>query len=161
VQTIAFRRGTAAGAPYLVLLHSADQPSAHEWNAYVQAVEATLPSARGTLHIFVATDGGAPNAAQRKQLAEAFDRGPNKALTHVFSTSAFVRGVVTAFSWMTRSHALAHAPRELASVCVECRLDPTAVLDDLRSLEGTFVPVQVLQQMHQHAARRASLPRRS
>jgi hypothetical protein len=160
VQTIAFQRGTAVGAPYLVLLHSAEQPSAQEWSAYVQGVEAALPSAKGTLHIFVATDGGAPNAAQRKQLAEAFDRSASPGLTHVFSTSAFVRGVVTAFSWMTRSHALAHAPREFGSVCVECHLDAASVLGDMVKLQSTFVAVQVLGQIQHLYTRRASLPRR-
>jgi hypothetical protein len=144
----------------LLLLHGAQQPSATEWSAYVQAVESALPSAKGTLHIFVATDGGAPNAAQRKQLAEAFDRSAPPGLTHVFSTSAFVRGVVTAFSWMTRSHALAHAPRDFASVCVESRLDAASVLGDLLRLQDTFIAVQVLGQIQHLHARRASLPRR-
>jgi hypothetical protein len=135
VQTIAFQRGTAVGAPYLLLLHSAQQPSAPEWSAYVQA-------------------------AQRKQLAEAFDKSATPGLTHVFSTSAFVRGVVTAFSWMTRSHALAHAPREFGSVCVESQLDATSVLGDLVRLQQTFVAVQVLSQIQHMYTRRASLPRR-
>lgn len=156
---MAFQRGTS-GAAYLVLLHSADQPTVAEWTGYVQEVEAALPGARGTLHIFVATDGGAPNAAQRKQLAEAFDRSSTPALTHVFSTSAFVRGVVTAFSWMTRSHAIAHAPRDFSAVCAECSLEPAAVLNDLLSAQSSFISVQVLLQIQQLAARRASLPRR-
>lgn len=160
MHTIAFQRGTAVGAPYLVLLHSAQPPSAAEWSAYVQAVEGALPFAKGTLHIFVATDGGAPNAAQRKQLAEAFDRSASPALTHVFSTSAFVRGVVTAFSWMTRSHALAHAPRDFGSVCLDCQLDAVAVLADMVRLEDTFIGVAVLGQIQHLRARRASLPRR-
>jgi hypothetical protein len=143
-----------------VLLHSALQPSAAEWSAYVQAVEGTLPATKGTLHVFVATDGGAPNAAQRKQLAEAFDKSPRPALTHVFSTSAFVRGVVTAFSWMTRSHAVAHAPRDFVSTCVECELQPDAVLGDLLALQRTFGDVLVLRQIQQSVGRRASLPRR-
>jgi hypothetical protein len=133
MKTLAFRSRSCANGAYLVLLHTSAPPDTNEWKAYVRAVATLLAEARGPLHAFVATDGGSPDAAQRRVLAEAFNRG--NALTHVFTTDAFVRGVVTAFRWIARARAAAHSPDDFLHVCNEVGLIASEVLADFVEAE--------------------------
>ncbi|MET0388501.1 MAG: hypothetical protein ABW321_21195 [Polyangiales bacterium] len=136
MKTLAFRSGRSSTEQrYFVLAHTAVEPSQAEWDAYCQAVAGVMPEARSTVHAFVATDGGGPNPAQRRQLAAAFARGRVEGWTHVFTTDGFVRGIVTAFRWIARAHATAHVPAEFAHVCTECGLSPSHVLNDFVELQ--------------------------
>ncbi|HEX4352636.1 MAG TPA: hypothetical protein VHZ95_06980 [Polyangiales bacterium] len=147
MKTFASRHGIENDRPYFVLIHSADEPSVHEWNRYVDTVTLVMSSARTSVHAFVATDGGGPNAAQRKALADAFEFGLADAWTHVFTTSVFVRGIVTAFRWIARSRAIAHLPIEFPATCRECGHSPLQILRDFSELQRDFPSVLTLNEL--------------
>jgi hypothetical protein len=149
--TLAFRRSSGPGHPFMVLLHDARVPDPLEWKSYLEALGATLAIAKAQVHVFIATDGGGPNAAQRKELAAVLERGPADALSHIFTTDAFVRGIVTAFRWIARARAVAHTPTELALACSACRHSASDVLAELAALQESFTPVETLRLMRGEA----------
>jgi hypothetical protein len=153
MKTLAFRRSPTAAQPYLVLVHAREAPDAQEWDAYVATVAETMTAAVGRVNVFVATDGGGPNPAQRKALADAFNNGLGDAWTHVFTTDAFVRGVVTAFNWVAKAHATAHLPSEFVNVCNECGIAPTEVMKELTAIHKTFQRVNTLVRISDEVAR--------
>jgi hypothetical protein len=73
----------------LVVLHTAATPSEAEWKAL-------FPLLPGTRCLCMFTDGGGPNAAQRKTGLAA---GLNALPVSVVTSSSLARGMVTAFSW--------------------------------------------------------------
>jgi predicted small integral membrane protein len=147
MRTLAFRSTTAAEKRYLVIVHTAATPDALEWQAYTQAVGAAAVTTVDMLHAFVVTDGGGPTSSQRKEIADAFARGSGDAVTHVFTTSAFVRGIVTAFHWMNWSPAVAHHPNDFVDVCRESGLSPIVVWNELASLERELAPIAIMRQI--------------
>jgi hypothetical protein len=152
----AFAAGTAAQHRYFVLLHTAEPPEAEIWQAYVEAVAATLARTEERVHAFVVTDGGGPDASQRKKLADAFARGD--AMTHVFTTNVFVRGIVTAFRWIAQARATAYAPAELAVTCTACGVPARDVIADLVKLQGTMPTVRALELVQGGSARKSGRP---
>jgi hypothetical protein len=161
VKTLAFRSATRAGIRFIVLLHTAAEPDLEEWNAYLRQVKAMLSVNGELVHTFVATDGGGPIAAQRKSLADVIHGSEGDLLTHVFTRDPFVRGIVTAFRWIARAKAVAHAPEEFERVCANVGLTPHQVADVLQELQRTFAPVDTLAQiLKQLKPKRASLQQR-
>ena len=67
-----FLRGQDAEHTFFVLLHTAAPPEAEAWSAYLDALRRNLPEGTGRTHVFVATDGGGPDLAQRRSLAAVF-----------------------------------------------------------------------------------------
>jgi hypothetical protein len=147
MQTLAFRSCESSSRRYLVLLHTAEEPRLGEWREYVSAVQATLAGASERVYAFVATDGGSPNAIQRRLLADVVMRGPHGAQTLVFTTDTFIRSVVTAFSWIAKPGASAHAPREFADICTKHGLAPREVLQEFTSLQKSFPRVLTLERI--------------
>jgi hypothetical protein len=129
---------------YLVLLHTAEEPRLEEWREYVRAVQTALDGATERVYAFVATDGGGPNATQRRLLADVVMRGGVGAQTHVFTTDLFIRSVVTAFSWIARPGASAHAPRDFAHVCRMCGVAAQEVIYEFSALQREFPRVFTL-----------------
>ena len=144
MRTLAFERGSAAGAPYVVLIHTASSPTRAEWSGYVATLDATLTAAKGEVHIFIATDGGGPDAPQRKELADVVRRSQHGAMSHIFTNDAFVRGIVTAFNWVSGGRAVAHRPDEFRLVCEELGYAPMEVLRDMATAQGGFPRVATL-----------------
>jgi hypothetical protein len=142
MKTLAFRGRSGGETGYLVLLHTSEAPDPEEWRAYVREFESILSDRRRPVHAFVATDGGSPDAAQRKELAEVVMTGD--ALTHVFTTDAVIRGVVTAFRWIARSRAVAHLPREFPEVCAACGLVASEVMSDFNELRRSLPRVEMV-----------------
>jgi hypothetical protein len=142
---MAFRACAADDRGYLVLLHREAPPTDDEWTAYLEGVRKQLAGATARVHAIVATDGGGPNANQRKQLAALLPKGEGTLLTHVFTTNVVVRGIVTAFHWLVRAGAVAHDPAEFASVCESLGLSPRAVLRELLEAQKALPPVAVLE----------------
>jgi hypothetical protein len=155
MRTLSFRVCTTSNTPYLLLLHTAEEPDPLEWRDYVQQMAATISSADALVHAIVATDGGGPNAQQRRELADVVTRG-HGSLTHVFTTDMFIRGIVTAFHWIANSRAVAHAPDQFTAVCVDCELSPTDVLAELIHLQKSFPRVLTLEQIIQAIPRAPS-----
>jgi hypothetical protein len=146
--------------PYLVLVHAREAPAAEEWDAYVATVAEIMTTASSRVNVFVATDGGGPNPGQRKALADAFNTGSGDAWTYVFTTDAFVRGVVTAFNWVAKAHATAHLPSEFVNVCSKCDLAPAEVMKEFAALHKSFQRVNTLMRISDEVARStANLPR--
>ncbi len=80
----------------LIMLHGSINPSQEQWDRYM-ALLATKDLER--LGLLVFTSGGAPNAAQRKQLNDVVRRKPFARA--VVSDSPLVRGVVKAVGWFS------------------------------------------------------------
>ena len=97
---VSFRR--QVGDTHIVCaLHSKRSPSDAEWDEYLGHVRDARELTRGgngAVNAVVVTDGGAPDAAQRKRLAEVV-RGWEP-VAAVISVSLLVRGVVTALAWL-------------------------------------------------------------
>jgi hypothetical protein len=83
----------------LLCAHTAEDPRPDEWEAYVDYC-LRIPNCAKTL---VVTDGGGPNAAQRKVLQDRYlskQRANHKQyLVAVLTDSALVRGIVKALNW--------------------------------------------------------------
>jgi hypothetical protein len=133
----------------MVLLHTAATPLPLEWAAYLTALGATLAASRQVVHVYIATDGGAPSAVQRKDLAETVERGPVSPLNHIFTTDPFVRGIVTAFGWIAKARAVAHLPGDLQRVCLEIGHSPGEVMQDFARVEASFQPIRMLSLMNE------------
>lgn len=82
----------------IIVAHTNASPSDEEWSGYAREVAAVLSrSAPEEVRTVVFTDGGGPNAEQRRMLTEI--KGWNIVRVSVVSQSLAVRGIVTAFSW--------------------------------------------------------------
>jgi hypothetical protein len=149
MDSFAFRSGTDARHPYFVLLHTAAAPDVTTWHQYVEALADKITRARTAVHIFAVTDGGGPEAPQRRALAAAFAPDQFGAMTHVFTTSSVTRGIVTAFHWLARARAVAHLPQEFPAVCARCQLSVLEVLEDLLSLQAALPAVALLSEIEQ------------
>jgi hypothetical protein len=147
VTSFAFRSRAEPPHPYFVLLHTAEAPDADTWSRYVEALAAMIRQATATINIFAVTDGGGPDPGQRRELAAAFALDQRGAMTHVFTTSAFTRGIVTAFHWVARARAVAHRPEDFSGVCERCGIAVRPVLEDLFLLQRAMVPVHLLAQI--------------
>ena len=82
----------------LVAVHSANAPSDEEWAEYL-AFCMRLPST--CWRTLAVTEGGGPNAKQRRRMQEEYLR--NHRMRVAVVTDAFVvRGIVTALSWFNK-----------------------------------------------------------
>jgi hypothetical protein len=78
----------------MVVVHNAKPPTDDDWRTYIDGIKSLdLKTARS----IVFTDGGAPDAEQRKAVNQALAGARVPGV--VISPSALVRGVVTAMSW--------------------------------------------------------------
>lgn len=87
-----------------IVVNNATDPSKEEWDAYLALASAGMKAA-GDLSRFsqlVVTDGGGPNAAQRKASVDLGKKHGDPSLIRgsVVSNSVAVRGIVTAFHWL-------------------------------------------------------------
>ncbi len=111
----------------LVTVHSAAPPRDDEWTRYLRDAGTT-----GLTGNLVLTDGGGPNAMQRKQIEEL----PQIRLlpTAVVTTSRLVRGIVTAISWMGKN-IRAVAPTALDAAFDYMQVKPVARASLLSTIE--------------------------
>lgn len=83
----------------VLLVQSAVDPSAAEWDTFLDGTSEAMADNGGRCRLLVFTAGGKPDAEQR---ARSLERGwrDNKASPVVVVTSdALARGVITIFSW--------------------------------------------------------------
>jgi hypothetical protein len=93
-----------------VEVHDRDEPTDNEWQRMLEAASLAFRSSQAMCALIV-SDGGAPNALQRKQLAAIADfRDLPRA---VVTPSAMVRGAAIAMSWLGH-RVKGFAPDELA-----------------------------------------------
>lgn len=152
MKSFAFRPSTEPGHAYFVLLHTVDAPDAATWSQYVDALAVMIARSKTAVQVFAATDGGGPGPGQRRALAAVFAQDQLGAITHVFTTSAVTRGIVTAFHWVARARAVAHVPGEFPAICARCRIPARAVFEDLRSLQALLPPVALLRDIERALA---------
>lgn len=82
-----------------LVIHTANPPSEHEWNAYMAAVR-EIEKDLSKVRTLVFTDGGGPNSAQRKAIND-FLKGRETPVVLV-SSSQLIRGITTALSWFNK-----------------------------------------------------------
>jgi len=86
----------------LVVVHSAQAPSASEWAAHIETWHAIASAIEvESVRTLVFTDGGAPNAEQRARLNTVLAGRPTPVA--VLSDSLVVRGVAGALSMFNRA----------------------------------------------------------
>jgi len=89
-----------------VWLHAGSDPPADEWSASCRNVSDFAKESGGDFtrfRAFMVTDGGTPDALQRKELfRDALREYPVRmsVITEAVATSALKRGIATAFAWM-------------------------------------------------------------
>jgi hypothetical protein len=154
VKTLAFQSSVYAGMPYVIVLHTSAAPDAAEWQDFVAAVSTTMTSATDRVCAFAVSEGGGPNSAQRRALADAFGMGKAPPHTRVFTNSAFVRGIVTAIEWMRAFPIQAHSPDDFARACVECGLSPGTLLADYLTLGRQLPPLAIVNQLKRSVEQR-------
>lgn len=94
-KTIAFSFISGVGSFTLCIFVAVDAPYANEeWNLYMDGLRKLADT---PLRTIVLTDGGSPNAIQRKEMIDLF-RGESPP-TCIVSTSPLVRGMTTALGW--------------------------------------------------------------
>lgn len=77
---------TAVQGPLVIVLHTRIDPNAREWGDFMAKLR-TVPPAK--LRLFVVTDGGGPNAVQRKDINDHL--GSEKAPMAVVSDNTMAR----------------------------------------------------------------------
>lgn len=95
------------GLAVVLSLHTSDDPTRDDWAEYLEVLRQVLKSHDddiGKLRNLVITDGGAPNATQRKKMTELFRGRATKlgVLTDSLE-NPLKRGVATAISWLNPS----------------------------------------------------------
>jgi hypothetical protein len=130
--------------PIVVLLHGRQKPEAERWAMYLHMLRNSYRPDLGPLTVFVVTDGGGPDAGQRKALSTMFHDGA--ADTHVFSTDVVVRGIVTALHWLGSS-IVAHHPAEFSAVCKKSGHSANHVLEMLDKAQVGAHPNRTLHVM--------------
>jgi hypothetical protein len=82
-----------------VVVHTAIPPTEQEWGAWLDAVRATPIGPEGIRNL-VYSLGGGPSASQRGGAIDLMKDHPHR--TAIITTSAVVRGIVTAVSWFLK-----------------------------------------------------------
>jgi hypothetical protein len=98
-----------------IALHTENAPSDEEWRRFIDATLAAANEHKGDftkVKSLVITDGGGPNAAQRKLASDMLSG--RQACTAVISHSSLIRGVITAMAWFN-AKVKAFSPDERAS----------------------------------------------
>lgn len=92
---------------FLVAAHTKLAPGEEEWEGWMEfCLRAVRPGE--VMKVLIVTEGGAPSAAQRQVMNEKLSpyviENPNALRNAIVTSSAFVRGVVTALSWFHPGH---------------------------------------------------------
>ena len=110
-----------ADAPgVLVIVHTRETPNQAEWDIHMAHVVNSLHRLHTTA-ILVITEGGAPNASMRAQLARAC--GDAATFTALCNESVIVQHVITAIGWITRGRARGFSYDDVAGAMAYLGLD--------------------------------------
>ncbi len=111
----------------VLLVQSATDPGAAEWDGFLDATFAAMAENDGRCRVLVFTAGGKPDAEQRARALEGGWRDNQASPVVVVTSSALVRGVITVFSWFgmniraVTEPQLEHAYARLQLTSVELR----------------------------------------
>jgi hypothetical protein len=116
MKTLAF--GKITGREVYVYVNSTKfAPSESEWDEYIDFLRKSLKPGTPTV-VFVLADGPPPTAVQRKKMSEVGEPMGKSLRVALFTTSAMVRGVVTALSWVGINQ-VAYSPDKLETALTE------------------------------------------
>jgi hypothetical protein len=125
-------------APDLMLVvHGDKPPSDAQWNAFVDCMHARAVETKRVPHTLVLSTGGSPNARQRAISKERVsDLGDATERIAVLTSSAIVRGAVTALAWIVRNNFRAFAPSEMRAALLYLGVDhpSDAIRSELHTL---------------------------
>ena len=79
-----------------VAVHGSVSPNDGEWQCYLDDIAEHLDEIRG---VIVNTTGGGPSSVQRSMATAHWKQHGGAPKMSIMTTSAFVRGMVTALSW--------------------------------------------------------------
>lgn len=103
---------------FVVVVHNDQTPSDDDWRAWVEWNHKNVVEKGLIGRYLIVSEGGAPTAAQRKMLHETMapplKKDPAWIKTAVVTPSTFVRGVMTAMSWLDPIFR-AFSPQDIAS----------------------------------------------
>ena len=103
---------------FVVIVHNELTPSDEDWRSWVAFNHENVAEEGLVGRYLIVSDGGAPTAAQRRMLHETMaaplKKDPTFIRTAVVTPSTFVRGVVTAMSWLDPIFR-AFSPKDIAS----------------------------------------------
>jgi len=108
-----------------VVVHDARQPMSEEWTAYVDHFRARVD---GPHSVLVYTLGGGPSGMQRAELLEVMAHSERPTPVFIVSSSAVVRGIVTAMNWFLRAdrRPKTYPVADLARAFTDMQLEPAA-----------------------------------
>jgi hypothetical protein len=95
-----------------ILVHGSGTPSNDEWQAWLREYQQRKAEFQGLL---IYSLGGGPSSAQRTELREVVETLEHVPQTVIVTSSAIVRGIVTALTWFIsqRNRAKLFAPAKL------------------------------------------------
>jgi len=95
-----------------VIVHGSGTPSKDEWQAWLREYRQRSAQLEGVL---IYSFGGGPTSAQRTELLQIVDKLQHVPQTIMVTSSAMVRGIITALSWFIapRKRAKVFAPTDL------------------------------------------------
>lgn len=103
---------------FVVIVHNEQTPSDEDWRSWVEFNFKNVVEKTPVGRYLIVSEGGAPTSAQRKMLHESMaaplSKDPTSIRTAVVTPSTFVRGVVTAMSWLDPIFR-AFSPQDIAS----------------------------------------------
>ena len=117
-------------SPIYLVIHAPTPPSQDEWSAYLQDMETVADQIRGIVVTSVGGSSG-PNARQRQEAAELWEKHGGPPPIAVVTESAVQRGIVTAFNWFFSKPMRVFSPKQ-ASAAFEYVHAPPQVCQDLR-----------------------------
>lgn len=99
-----FRAIQLGGLSVVLSLHTDVDPSREEWSQFLEELGSALRDQRGNvdgIRNLAISDGGAPNAAQRREMMEHVGNKANKVAVITSSLeNPIKRGVATALTWL-------------------------------------------------------------
>jgi hypothetical protein len=114
----------------ILFLHTPRHPSSKEWDDALSLMRRYAVTADfRRLRVFVVSDGGGPDAAQRGALQEFFKSQRHSPKCSVITTSVIGRGIIAAVSWFN-PHVKAFSPRGFTDAIAHIDL-PRAVIPRL------------------------------
>ena len=95
-----------------IIVHGSGTPSKDEWQAWLHEYRQRSPQLEG---VVIYSFGGGPTSAQRTELLQIVDKLQHVPRTIMVTSSAMVRGIITALSWFIAppKRAKVFAPTEL------------------------------------------------
>lgn len=136
----------------ILAVHTTAEPTSDEWDeyiAYCRRAAKLFGDDLSPCRQLLLTDGGGPNPAQRAAILKATENMPGAAGVPraVISTSHFVRGIVTALTWLERNVKL-FEPDQIHQAIAFLGIEEStvaAIWKELESIDEEIGPIQMIR----------------